>query len=73
MGLAERIAESQEPKEDERPLTEDEELAKRMAERSWAERQEEPEGLKRIKRMGKQMAPDRTSAHLATRTNEAHT
>ena len=33
----------------------------------WAERQEEPEGLKRIKRMGKQMAPDRTSAHLAMR------
>ena len=61
MGLAERIAESQAPKDDDdRPLTEDEELAKRMAERSWAERQEEPEGLKRIKRMGKQMAPDRT-------------
>mgnify|MGYP001423003616 CR=1 FL=1 len=54
-----------------RPLTEDEELAKRMAERSWAERQEEPEGLKRIKRMGKQMAPDRTSAHLAIGGREA--
>ena len=68
MGLAERLAAHQNQKEDEdRPLTEDEELAKRMAERSWAERQEEPEGLKRIKRMGKQMAPDRTSAHLASR------
>ena len=68
MGLAERIEAHQNRKEEEdRPLTEDEELAKRMAERSWAERQEEPEGLKRIKRMGKQMAPDRTSAHLAGR------
>ena len=66
--LAERLAAHQNQKEEEdRPLTEDEELAKRMAERSWAERQEEPEGLKRIKRMGKQMAPDRTSAHLAGR------
>ena len=68
MGLAERLAAHQnKEEEDDRPLTEDEELAKRMAERSWAERQEEPEGLKRIKRMGKQMAPDRTSAHLAMR------
>ena len=68
MGLAERIEAHQSQKDEEdRPLTEDEELAKRMAERSWAERQEEPEGLKRIKRMGKQMAPDRTSAHLASR------
>ena len=46
MGLAERIEAHQNQKEEEdRPLTEDEELAKRMAERSWAERQEEPEGL----------------------------
>lgn len=75
MGLAARVETSgpegddryraEEPADD--TLTEDEALAKKMAERSWAERQEEPEGLKRIKRLGKQLAPDRMSAHLAVR------